>query len=886
MKLLLFKITVFVAAIFIHSTTFGQGLSGFNVKSIDSEKSVITQTEHFNGYTNHWQDNYTELHRYGNMFKMGMPELEPTVLQSKVDIAEDMGIPGLLMQEGFISTLFSHSYKTVKYPSADELGKIIGEGNTLVITDPSSEAGKLLENKALHVFEWKNRIHSHQFDAIDYEEVKAFYLVNDNNFLFVISSSAKEQAEQLLALIENTRSLLDKYKLAKGWFGVSSMLKSVTCEAGHPLELIGKGLNEGVSWFVFDGYMDFMAKDEIANWVEEVDMPVVTDAGFSPVYGCENYDGLQVQNMATKDAWIKYAHERGGYAFRPVYDPSSDGLQYDGYIVHEGNKEQIDNEDVPFVNKTGYLSGNLTSSMVLFIEKEKPLSRKSVWEAILNRQEVAVLEKANMLGPAEFRNALQLLYLDRYFLENYFGDRLNMEARLEGYDLVVTLKNYTSASISGKINVGVSSALKVGDNPKTIVLDRNEEKQIRVPLMPNKEAMGRTNPVAVKFSWDEKEKSTLTMLDLPPVASIHQLLYAHAPNVHFPVTVHNYTDKESFPVEIKVFEKENRKKAVYELTETCKIPTASFKDMAFDLKLEPGKYLVEVSALGCSYESQLGVGKAEGRPYVYEMDLNSDGINEYRMENDSVQITLLRTGARVIEYIVKSKNDNVLFKAWPEKTINHKRAFRERGYYPYGGFEDFLGQASMETHRIYDARIIREEGDYVRVEMETDYFGNRLKKIFTLYGNSPLLEVRFALTFKNPEANVLGPQPILEIGETHGTEDVFTVPEMDGNKEYRMRPEEYYGMAFNIREGWNAGYDTREDITFVGAFPVKQPLFLHMWMNHPRNGDAPHYYMEFQPWTPIIQKSTMHFSYYLWGSSGGLQNSLDALREKNLITTR
>jgi hypothetical protein len=209
-----------------------------------------------------------------------------------------------------------------------------------------------------------------------------------------------------------------------------------------------------------------------------------------------------------------------------------------------------------------------------------------------------------------------------------------------------------------------------------------------------------------------------------------------------------------------------------------------------------------------------------------------------------------------------------------------------RGFYPYGGFEDFLGQASMETHRVYDARIIKSNGDYVQVEMETDYYGNRLKKIFTLYGNSPLLEVRFALTFKNPEANVIGPQPILELGEKHGTEDVFIVPTKDGLAEYRMLPEGYYGRAFDIKEGWNAGYDTLGDISFVGAFPVAQPIFLHMWMNTPNNQEAPHYYNEFQPWTPIIQKSTMYFTYYLWGSGGSWQNSLNEMRKRNLITTR
>ena len=61
-------------------------------------------------------------------------------------------------------------------------------------------------------------------------------------------------------------------------------------------------------------------------------------------------------------------------------------------------------------------------------------------------------------------------------------------------------------------------------------------------------------------------------------------------------------------------------------------------------------------------KTQLGVGENKGKNYLYEVDLNSDGINEYRMENDSVQVTLLRTGARVIEYIVKSKNENLFFK--------------------------------------------------------------------------------------------------------------------------------------------------------------------------------------------------------------------------------
>jgi hypothetical protein len=149
-----------------------------------------------------------------------------------------------------------------------------------------------------------------------------------------------------------------------------------------------------------------------------------------------------------------------------------------------------------------------------------------------------------------------------------------------------------------------------------------------------------------------------------------------------------------------------------------------------------------------------------------------------------------------------------------------------------------------------------------------------------------LLEVRFALAFKNPEANVLGPQPILELGQKHWTEDVFIVPELDGLQEYRMKPEKYYGRVQYLKEGWNAGYDTKEDITFVGAYPVDQPLFLHMWMNHPSNSEAHHYYVEFQPWTPIYQKSTMYFTYYIYGVGGKWENAVKSLREINLITTR
>jgi hypothetical protein len=101
-----------------------------------------------------------------------------------------------------------------------------------------------------------------------------------------------------------------------------------------------------------------------------------------------------------------------------------------------------------------------------------------------------------------------------------------------------------------------------------------------------------------------------------------------------------------------------------------------------------------------------------------------------------------------------------------------------------------------------------------------------------------------------------------------------------------MRPVEYYGRIIHLKEGWNAGYETEKDLHFVGAFPVSEPIFLHMWMNHPRNPEAHHYYVEFQPWTPIFQKSIMYFSYYIWGMGGPWENGVEELRRRNLITVR
>jgi hypothetical protein len=508
-----------------------------------------------------------------------------------------------------------------------------------------------------------------------------------------------------------------------------------------------------------------------------------------------------------------------------------------------------------------------------------------MWKAILDRRATGVLEMGKMVGPASFRNPLQMLLLDRAFLEEYFSDRIDLQTEVNGNTLQVTVRNFSNEALYGDVEVTLPDQVST-DDPLVVPLDipANSARAVNVRLQPGKEAMARSNPLGVAFKADGKIKRTMAVLDLPPAISVHGLLYGHAPKVNYPVSVHNFTQQSSFPVELQVFPL-GKTRPKYKETLTYNIAPGSFQEQVFDLELPPGDYEVKVTALGVENTSQLGVGKAAGTPQVSEVDLNGDGISEYRMENDSVQVTLLTAGARVIEYIVKSRNDNVLFKWWPNKAADDRRPFRDRGFYPYGGFEDFLGQASLETHQVYHAEITKSEGSYVQVKMWYEYFGNRMEKTFTLYGNSPLLEVQFAMDFQNyPETNVLGPQPILALGEKHWTEDVFVAPEIGGLEEFRMKTDRYYGKAINLQEGWNAGYDTEEDVSFVGAFPVDRPLFLHMWMNTDQNGDSHHFYVEFQPWLRIERRTISYFSYYMWASGVGWEKGVQELRKRNLIT--
>lgn len=850
----------------------------------DFQKNAIISKEQFNGYTNYWHDTYREWVRYGSLYKMGRPHLDKTLAQYKADVAEDLDIAGLDMQEGFLAELFSAPYETLENPDISSI--IATKGNLLISVSSGSETGKLLEKKRNSVNPWPAVLKNHQTRAKNYTPVQAFTLVSNNKKIFVVSSTSASERQKCMDLIRSTSDILALYDLKKGWFGAETLLKSVTCMFGHPLEVMGKAMNEGCSFIVFHGYMDFWAKDELNAWNKTAGNPMVVDVGTHNVFGCRDYKGLQLQDIGGDEGWIKFAREKQGYIFRNVYDPPKDKLNYDGYIATEGNKEQIDMGTKPFVCYTGSLEGDAETSMVLFVPKGASFNNEAMWNAIMDKRQVAVLPRGILAGPEKFRAPLNALLLDRILLENIFAEHIRIEASVDNYTLNVAVINRKQEPAKGQLMIKVPNGISIaGEYAREIELNAGETKFIRLTMNVQVDAMGKTHPVVVTIKDASATRSTMTMIDLPKAINSHTLLYGHSPEISFPVSVHNFSGNKEIPVTLKVINSRTGKE-VFTSIQKAEIALGAYKNLEFRIPLGAGDYTVTTSSQGATQNCQLGVGEKKGKSFLYEEDLNADGIKEYRMENKSVRLTLIATGARVIEYYIKNRDDNALFKLWPEKPEDHDRPFRRRGFYPYGGFEDFLGQASMETHQVYNAEIIKKEGDYVQLKMWTDYFGNRLEKTYTLYGDSPLLEVKYALDFINPEANVIGPQPILALGKNHGTEDVYTVPDMDGMKEFRMRPEEYYGQLFNLKEGWNAGYDTEEDIAFLAAFPVSQPLFLHMWMNHDRNPDSHYFYNEFQPWVPIDQKTTMYFTFYMWGNGGHWKEAYEALNNRNLISKR
>ena len=254
---------VLMSCIMSGQTLNAQRLADFKFNGPqDVTENQIRNNFQFNGYTNHWWNDYRTQTRYGNLFKISAPDVEKKIMQNKVDIAEDLQVPGLWMQEGFLAGWLDASPRTLENPSPADIETAVRGGNVLVMIDPQSEAGKIIMPLYPGNDSWKQALKSYQFNDPNLAVVDAFTLENGSSRIFVIASGDKALRDRTKALMDNVRDVVAKYDMHKGWFGVQTLLKSVTCTPGHPIDLMGKGMNEGLDWFVFTGYMEFLGKEE------------------------------------------------------------------------------------------------------------------------------------------------------------------------------------------------------------------------------------------------------------------------------------------------------------------------------------------------------------------------------------------------------------------------------------------------------------------------------------------------------------------------------------------------------------------------------------------------------------------------------------------------
>ena len=151
-------------------------LDGFTAVP-DGTSGPVSDEFMFNGYTNHWQNVYRQQYRYGNLYRINIPDLDRTIAQSRRDLADKLGIPGLQMQEGFFASLAAApEYRILDNPDEAAIsGAFASCSDVVVIADRGSALAQELESRNPVVFP---ELPSYQVKAEGFRTLDAFFLKN------------------------------------------------------------------------------------------------------------------------------------------------------------------------------------------------------------------------------------------------------------------------------------------------------------------------------------------------------------------------------------------------------------------------------------------------------------------------------------------------------------------------------------------------------------------------------------------------------------------------------------------------------------------------------------------------------------------------------------
>ncbi|OPZ70397.1 MAG: hypothetical protein BWY83_01659 [bacterium ADurb.Bin478] len=829
----------------------------------------------FKGYTSRWEEFSWKWFCSRGVFQTAQPDIQSLLLRMEKDIANQLLLEELWIQPGFLSLIEKKNPVVLRSPSRSDVQQALLQRDVfVVISHRDPVAGELLEKLP---------------EELTFRRNKAFVLHWGNRLLFVSAGYTPVETERLYGYLQAAVDMIRRYTIYKGWMGVHTNDYLITpAVRTNPYELINKALQVGCSWMAVSGYNDFMLSNGVNQALAELRFPFIFMPGQygsgGVMYGMEHYPEVQDNTVASCLDWCK---KNQGYYFSTLPGDEAFADEYHGYVVKSAaDQEAVEKLAKPFITNAETIERSTPPALLLFLEKNEPLAPASIMRAILARRNAAVFENGAVLALKELLNPLRILILEQEHLSRTFMDFVSLDAQMEQNRLLVTLHNSSESTLQGRIRLHLPPGVTVVEHADetAVSLNAQESRLLTFTLNSSAVACGKDNPVAVRCFGDFGAVAAMTHWDLPHRAELHPLILDLPGPVDYPITLWNSSAVNPFTSELTVTEVKTGKR-VHAETLVENLAPWQKKIIKRKIALPQGDYEAVVAASGDTVRGHIAVRRFKGKATVREEDLNQDGVPEIVLENQKVKATILLTGGRIIEYIIKSRNENLLFKLWPQTPPWHDEPRGALAFYPYGGLEEFIGYPYIAGKIIYEYKVVQASGNFVRVELWANIHGSKIAKTVTLPAESQVLEVRYSLNEMDPSLHVIGINPLIEIGPSTGPEDDYIFPEKTLVHRSPVL-DRYYGAACFLEEGWAVGYDTRMDVSLLIGYPVNDAIYLHMWNNHPDNTPTPYYYTELQPWLAIKPLTTTYFSYYLLGCDGPWPAALEAFKKLGLVTKK
>ena len=827
----------------------------------------------FQGYTSHWDKFSWDWYIYNGLYHHSQSTIESDLWKLEMDIGNQLLLDELWIQKGFVSDLAHKNLPILSSPSLEDLNKHSDKKELLIIGVMQNQIIQEILKKLPQQLQFRRNL--------------AFYLNNDVHRIFVITSHTQAEVDRLYDYILQAKKIIENYTLSKGLVGVHTNNLLITpAYHNNPYTLINKAIQIGCSWIMISGYNDWMIPKEVNKALTRIDFPFIFLPGQygsgGVMYGMERYPNIQNNTVEECLNWVE---AKKGYYFSNLRNAKEEFKdRYHGYMVTGiADQKTIDSLKAPFITNAGTISIDTPPAMILFLNKGVELNEKNIWQTILKRQTVALFDNGQMMGPREFCDPLKILILEREYLAQQFNNDITIDAQVLDNELTVIIHNLAENPVSGTVYFQSPDEIIVGDNIKRMPIEllSSEVKSLKFPLNITPNGYDKDTPIAVIFQSNSVQYRTLTHIESPSPIELQPLILDVPGKIYYPFTIYNYSNDN--PVaELEVYAASSDK--IIHRAEKTLIVAKGHKTISnFELTLEPGLYIAKIKTLGITKEGKISITPQSGMVTVYKEDMNNDGIPEIVMENSKVKAKLLLFGGRVIEYIIKNRNENLLFKLWPKKPPWAEEPRGVRAFYPYGGLEEFTGYPYIGGHIVFNYEIQENGGIKGQVRLWANIHGSKIEKYISLFGDSEVLEARYAMNDMVPSITVIGINPLIQIGPSTGPEDIYYFPTAK-LEERHPELERYYGDMFFLKEGWAAGYDTKMDVSLIVGYPVNNAMFLHLWNNHPNNTPTPYYYTELQPWIKVKPKTTTYFSYFLFGKDGDWQAALDDFKKLGILT--